>query len=108
MAMTTFAFVDHSLIDRKARRAIRSHVMKGKNLGKVRTKRPPHAARDTAHDWHDVNASTGDSLSPTPAPFDKPKVCPKLIAQVGNELSGLASACEMTVQSRRAVHDCEL
>ncbi|KAI0861559.1 hypothetical protein F4860DRAFT_162670 [Xylaria cubensis] len=35
----SFCFVDNSNINNKARKAIRSHVMKGKNCGKTRTKK---------------------------------------------------------------------
>lgn len=46
MVTTTFHFVDHAAAPgRESRRAIRSHVMKGKNVGKVRIpKRPAHQA----------------------------------------------------------------
>jgi hypothetical protein len=37
MATMTFQFVENSKIDGNARKAIRSHVMKGKNVGKIRT-----------------------------------------------------------------------
>ncbi|KAI0879096.1 hypothetical protein GGS24DRAFT_440742 [Hypoxylon argillaceum] len=38
----SFQFVDNSDINKKARKLIRSHVMKGKNCGKVRTRRNRH------------------------------------------------------------------
>lgn len=104
---TTFQFIDHSLIDRKSRRTIRSHVMKGKNVGKVRTpRRPPHGTEKT--NLYNVNGH--DAAAPSISPetgYDQPLVCPKLMARFGNELSGLSSACEMTPQARHFVHDCE-
>lgn len=118
----TFAFIDHAFIDRKeSRRAIRSHVMKGKNFGKVRSssRKPPQAATVTTKAVHSSPPSKQQPLmdgqygaqpkifEEKPALPEQPKICPKLNAHVGNELSGLTSACEMSAQSRRIVHDCE-
>ncbi|KAI6785944.1 uncharacterized protein J7T54_006283 [Emericellopsis cladophorae] len=37
--------------------------------------------------------------------MEQAKICGKLLAHVGNDLSGLEPVCEMTTQSRRWVHD---
>lgn len=66
--------------------------MKNKNIGKVR---PPKGS------------SLADKTPLHHGAFDQAKVCPKMLLQVGNELSGLASPCEMTSQARVFVHDCK-
>lgn len=114
---TTLELIDHSfIIDRKARRAFRSHGMKGKHVGKVRlvnNRRLPHAARINKHaQTTTITALNGhdeqhDEMDQRQAVEQQPAVCPKLLARMGNELSGLTSACEMTSQSRRFVHDCK-
>lgn len=101
---TTLVFVDHDfVIDRKARRTIRSHVLKGKAAGRVRApRRPPHAAKRLEH----LGTSYASHDDVLPVYFSQKST--GAITQVGNSLSGLTSPCEMTAQSRRSVHDCEL
>jgi len=98
--------------------------MKGRNLGKVRSssrnsRKPPQAATVTTKviNVHTPPPSKQQPLmdgrygaqpeifAQKPVLPAQPKVCPKLNAHVGNELSGLSSACEMNAQSRRIVHD---
>ncbi|KAJ8126663.1 hypothetical protein O1611_g6976 [Lasiodiplodia mahajangana] len=66
----SFQFVDNSDINRKARKLIRSHVMRGKNLGKVRIKRDrnpePTASRaiiayETGNTFNDDDVSNTTS-----------------------------------------------
>ena len=115
---TTFAFIDYFNIHRKSRRTIRSHVMKGKNVGKVRVpkKRPSHVAKDRiAHNLDISLMDRRDNHSEALPGFfsqqldasDRPKNSPKLIVQVGKELSSLMSPHEITPQSRRSIHNCE-
>jgi len=114
---TTVTFVDHSFLDRKARRSFRSHVLKGKNGAKMRAlKRPPHAAtpdddertashmgaRQYSHDaLPDLYSPPSSTFSarPRPGPSMKP------IVQVGGELASVSSPCAMTAQSRRTIRD---
>lgn len=122
----TFAFIDHAFIDRKESqqaRRIRKDVMKCKSLGKVRSssrnRKPPQVVTVTTKAVHSSVPAKQQPLmdgqygaqpkifEDKPALPVQPKVCPKLNVPVGNELSGLTSACEMSAQSRRIVHDCE-
>jgi hypothetical protein len=41
-----FQFVDNAAIDDKARKLIRSHVAKGKNVGKGRARKKPHPTQE--------------------------------------------------------------
>ncbi|KAI0545266.1 hypothetical protein F4679DRAFT_482620 [Xylaria curta] len=59
-----FCFVDNSNINNKARKAIRSHVMKGKNCGKTRTKREKQSKPVT--EMSVINCKTGALRNETP------------------------------------------
>lgn len=118
-----FEFIDNSLIDRKSRRTIRSHVMKGRNLGKVRTpRRPFRSSRD---------AKPHNFSVPYERSYEKNKVILpdllflkassqqdgtlsgqnetrlRLITQVGNGLSVLASTWDLTPSSQRIILNCK-
>ncbi|KAF4122550.1 hypothetical protein GMORB2_7542 [Geosmithia morbida] len=55
MVTTTFQFIDQSTVGRDSRRTIRSHVMKGKNTGRVRIpKRPVQPSRVIVRPYHNV------------------------------------------------------
>ncbi|VUC21586.1 unnamed protein product [Clonostachys rosea] len=105
----SFQFVDHSAINKKARRSIRSHVMKGRNVGKVRTPRRPLAATKAvvalASKPRDVNCNqevdTAHEID-----FYQARSSPKLLLQLGNELSGVKMPCSVSQHSRRFIHDC--
>lgn len=103
---TTFQFIDHANTDTFAsRRTIRSHGMKGRTVDKVRASRRSHPvdkSRQNLYNNNNNNAA-GDGFT---SQGEQAKICPKMLLQVGNELSGLASACEMTPQARVFVHDC--
>lgn len=105
----SFQFVDHSAIDKKARRCIRSHVMKGKNVGKVRTPRRHLAATSavlaTAPKPKAVNR-TQELAMGHEIDFFQASSSPKLLIQLGNELSGVKMPCSVSRQSRRFIHDC--
>ncbi|CAG9983258.1 unnamed protein product [Clonostachys byssicola] len=104
----SFQFVDHSAIDKKARRSIRSHVMKGKNVGKVRTPRRHLAATSavvaTTSKPKDVNRTQEPAISHE-IDFFQARSSPKLLVQLGNELSGVKMPCSVSRQSRRFIHD---
>ncbi|KAK7221529.1 hypothetical protein V2G26_009532 [Clonostachys chloroleuca] len=104
----SFQFVDHSAIDKKARRCIRSHVMKGKNVGKVRTPRRHLAATSavlaTAPKPKAVNR-TQELAMGHEIDFFQASSSPKLLIQLGNELSGVNMPCSVSRQSRRFIHD---
>lgn len=121
----TFAFIDHAFIDRKQAqeaRRLRKDVMKAKGLGKLRSfsrnRKPAQAATVTTKVIQTSPPAKQQPLmdgqygaqpkifKDQPVLPEQPKVCPKLNVHVGNELSGLTSACEMSAQSRRIVHDC--
>lgn len=97
----TLAFTDHTNIGshHSSQRAIRNHVMKAKDAGSGRASRK--------------SSQTGDDGKPTlghgdhSSVYEQANVCPKLLLQVGNELSGLKSPGEMTPQARVFVHDCK-
>lgn len=114
----SFKFVDNECIDRKTRRLIRSHVAKGKNLGKTlhrqrsRTKVPGQAggtlATTTTTDR--VNASAEEALMldiPTlPAPermLSRSMATPSINAK----LSPAAFPLGLTSQSRRSLEKCQ-
>ncbi|CAH0044786.1 unnamed protein product [Clonostachys solani] len=104
----SFQFVDHSAIDKKARRSIRSHVMKGRNVGKVRTPRRPLAATGAvvaiASKPRDVNRAQELAISHE-IDFSLARSSPKLLVQLGNELSGVKMPCSVSHHSRRFIHD---
>lgn len=94
----SFQFIDQSSIDRKVRRNIRSHVMRGKNVGKVR---PPRKQPTT------LGATDAQSLSlQREITFSEAKSSPKLLIQLGSELSGVRTPCNISTHSRRFLHDC--
>ena len=114
----SFAFIDHGHLDRKARRTIRSHVMRGKNVGKVRVTKgsPSHFRRDKVA--QNPESFTGTYKSHYACPRgtisqmlgvqDQLEICPRPHGwMVGNELSSLASPFEITAQSRRSIHNCD-
>lgn len=74
--------------------------MKGKTAGKGRASR--RSSSQTGDD--DASVAKGERGSV----HEQPNVCPKMLLQVGNELSGLKSGGEMTPQARVFVHDCKL
>jgi hypothetical protein len=111
---TTLELIDHTFIDRQSRQTIRSHVMKGKNVGKVRLhkRRPSHSAginkgaQVTSITPLSRRDEQREEMEKRRKKFEEQvKICPKLLARMGNELSGLSSACEMSSQSRKYVHD---
>jgi hypothetical protein len=92
-----FHFVDNSVIDRKARKLIRSHVMKGKNVGKTRTPRikagEPTTRKTTAVDEgkpsHNGNETSSLSESTVIA----------ITRQVGNDLSFISFPAKVARRS---------
>jgi len=97
----SFHFVDNSLIDKKARKLIRSHVMKGKNVGKVREPRRNEIVRtrynatpDTGngHDYTEIQTKTTRK-----AEYDNTVAA--LSRRVGNDLTLLSFPVKVNRQS---------
>lgn len=155
MVTTTFQFIDNSLVgSRQSRRTIRSHVMKGKNTGKVRipkrtTHQPPrvvslkplpldatlpvraHVSRreraaavtEAAHDDGGDDAVThkeiinnvtmaektlASKMAKRPvSSVNRPQTGVKLMSQLGNDLSCVALAGDLTPESRYYALQCE-
>lgn len=63
----SFHFVDNSNINSKARKTIRSHVMKGKNCGKTRSKKEKQFNATTERSI--VTYRTGSALSSNKVPI---------------------------------------
>lgn len=126
MASVAFQFIDHSTIDLKSRKTIRSHVMKGKNVGKVRAprRRPvttlearPVAKPSTAPSASPIVARPNDTpsssnpTSRTPSPSSRDRdielFLSSIPARVGDEFDGLSLVYEAPSQAKRMLHSCE-
>ena len=93
-----FEFIDNSLIDRRARKRIRSHVMKQKNVGKTRAPRPKPpktSVRTTLPMLVKRLAVHTQSSLQSPSP------------QIGNEMSLCPFPGEMTPRCRDLVYKCK-
>lgn len=79
--------------------------MKGKAAGKGRASERSSSQTDDAtldHGFSSLSKGEHNSV------YEPANVCPKMLMQVGNELSGLKSGGQMTSQARVFVHDCTL
>ena len=117
----SFQFVENGKIDGAARKLIRSHVMKGKNVGKVR---PPRASR--------IRKGEGDVLRPresykvdvlrpaffkssgdceTPTSYKSIDECEtrdiSVPQSVGNSFSLLTFPCELHPYMRGLITQCK-
>lgn len=107
---TSFEFVDNNVLDeRRMRKLIRSHVMKGKNTGK---KRPPKRLQKGADNGGDPSAPTGnsrwevkDSRARQVAKIDQPVAA--IRGLVGIEFSSIAFPLEVTPHMGHLIHACE-
>ena len=130
MASIAFQFIDHSAIDVKSRKAIRSHVMKGKNAGKVRAPRrkpvttlearpaatapavpaalpTPPIGSEAAENHSAVSLVT--ALTPmTSRGRDMELLLAKIPGRVGDEFDGLTLIYEASTQAKRLLHSCGL
>lgn len=106
---TTVTFVDHSLLDRKARRSIRSHALKRKNSARMRALKrpPPHAATPGDERTASHMGTPQYSHDALPDLYSQPGPGMKPIVQVGGELASVSSPCAMTAQSWRTIRDCK-
>ncbi|KAI0100180.1 hypothetical protein GGR51DRAFT_374339 [Nemania sp. FL0031] len=102
----SFQFVDNSDINRKTRKIIRSHVMKGRNCGKVRIKRDRNPQPTTSRSiiaYRPENASNDDDASNTA--LGNPQSNSSIIAvarQLANDLTLLSSTS--TIAPRTMLH----
>lgn len=106
---TAFTFIDHARIDGKSRRAIRSHVMKGKNVGKIRVPRTSRALigkSKTVEAHEDVQIVSPETSSQKATISINTQRSLQLAVRVGNDLTSLGSQLEITAQSRRSIHNC--
>ena len=101
----TFQFVENDKIDATSRKFIRSHVMKGKNVGKSR-RRPAGIGAEKQETTTTVSAS----LAARP-PFDNGS-CDSISVRsvprpLGDYLSCLNFPCEMEPYMKVVLHDCK-
>jgi hypothetical protein len=115
---TTFQFIDNGSIDERTRKLIRSHAMKGKNLGRKITRRTRNdvgrqaassiaEATDIAHDQSDsllatqMQALVGGNGDPRPAVI-------AIRQLVTYQLFPATFPVELTPSVMSLVHKCEL
>ncbi|KAI1816352.1 hypothetical protein GGS20DRAFT_538637 [Poronia punctata] len=90
----SFQFVDNTVIDKRARKLIRSHVMKGKNVGKVREPRRKDLVR--------IDRTTNPPYSYTKthtADIQHDSILVKLTRQIGNDPTLLSCPVRPNPQS---------
>jgi hypothetical protein len=111
---TPFQFIDNSTLgDRRSRRAIRSHVMKGKNVGKVRK---PRVCLAVPRAMHTAVAAASSTETSTIAPilghgqqeavFRQAKMHPEILIRVGHDFSGLKIPGNITPRGRHFISAC--
>ena len=93
-----FEFIDNSLIDLSARKKIRSHVMKEKNVGKKRPSRKKASRMEVKN--------TMPMVMPN-IEVDVQNSLPSPSRQAGNELSLFPFPAELTFRSRGLVFKCK-
>lgn len=94
-------FVDHSAIDQKARKAIRSHCMKGKNAGKTITRR----SRATS-----IRKGKQKAPGKAAAISERLEVCSALrnIQRfIDHEFSTLPFSAELSPDTRNVIRQCQ-
>ncbi|KAI1133365.1 hypothetical protein F5Y10DRAFT_287747 [Nemania abortiva] len=104
----SFQFVDNSDINRKARKLIRSHVMKGKNCGKVRVKRDrnPRPTVDKSIVPYGIRNTPSDNETSIGA-WGNPKCKSSILAvarQLANDMSLLSLSSMMAIAPQTMLH----
>ena len=102
-----FQFVENSKIDGAARKLIRSHVMKGKNVGMKRprtTTRKEQQEVPFSHDSHSISLSLGMSCKITDGSKDKIISVPQTI---GNSFSFFTFSCQIQPYMRDHIYQCK-
>ncbi|KAI3326228.1 hypothetical protein HD806DRAFT_532877 [Xylariaceae sp. AK1471] len=92
-----FHFVDNSIIDSKARKLIRSHVMKGKNVGKTRTPRRKYSRPTPSSST--IAGRTGNASDGKESPNSSESTIIAVTRQVCNDLSFLSFPAKVARQS---------
>ncbi|KAI1362557.1 hypothetical protein F5Y08DRAFT_311640 [Xylaria arbuscula] len=103
----SFHFVNQSdITNTKQRKLIRSHVMKGKNLGKKKPNRRQHA--ESAEKNTIILRGTGNSSEPahiiSPKPSQRENNMPAITRQVAHDFSILASMTGIKIDSETVSH----
>jgi hypothetical protein len=101
----SFQFVENGKIDGAARKLIRSHVMKGKNVGKIRPRRTPKVQREPSlsHDGYAASLSIGISCR---SPEDSKDTVISVPQTIGNSLSYFAFPCQLQPHMRDLIYQC--
>ena len=104
----SFQFIENGKIDRAARKLIRSHVMKGKNVGKVRAPRT-RKGEGEVRALCSRESSTGDLLRPElcKSTVDSETNVVSVPRAVGNSFSLFTFPCEMQPYMRGLISQCK-
>ncbi|KAF2874687.1 hypothetical protein BDV95DRAFT_591487 [Massariosphaeria phaeospora] len=96
----SFQFVDNSTIDRRVRKVIRSHVMKGRNAGKTvpRASKVAHLSSQLREkQWLQVRFEKEDDT-------DEDEKILSIYNRVGHEYSAIAIASKLSRDTRKTIH----
>lgn len=101
-----FQFVENSKIDGAARKLIRSHVMKGKNVGKTRP-RTKHKGQEEIPFPHDSYAGALSLRMPCKSTEANENKIISVPQTIGNSFSFFTFPCQMKPYMREEIYQCE-
>ncbi|KAI9155315.1 hypothetical protein HJFPF1_07897 [Paramyrothecium foliicola] len=97
-AKTTYTFIDNAAIDSKSRRVIRSHVMKGKHVGRVHVGRGRRGLDQAAPSKPSTQPGPHTQIAATIAQGDS---APLPLPRTGNVLLGVSHTSQITPDAKR-------
>ncbi|KAJ3539815.1 hypothetical protein NM208_g5333 [Fusarium decemcellulare] len=112
MSKAGLQFIDNSSISRGSRRLIRSHVMRGKNVGKKRVPKRQHQDASTSGNNTTRVSQTPSNTASTPANYSISSTqelnagelfSPRVLFNVGDELGRITSPYHVSYQDRKDI-----
>ncbi|RTE76483.1 hypothetical protein BHE90_009066 [Fusarium euwallaceae] len=112
MSETGLQFIDNSSIDRGSRRLIRSHVMRGKNVGKKRVPRRQEQDASISGNSTTIVPQIQSNIASTPISYSKSSMqelntgelfSPRVLFNIGDELGRITSPYHVSYQDRKDI-----
>ncbi|RSL98314.1 hypothetical protein CDV31_012629 [Fusarium ambrosium] len=112
MSETRLQFIDNSSIDHGSRRLIRSHVMRGKNVGKKRVPRRHQQVASISRNNTTIVPQTQSHIASTPISYSKSSMqelntgelfSPRVLFNISDELGRITSPYHVSYQDRKDI-----
>lgn len=108
MAQGQFTFVDNFSSDPRARKKIRSHVMRGKNKTRRNGRQASDHRSETPEPAEESKVESRRLVLPEEIKFMREATTPQILKLVGNDVSGVAWPGDLSLESSVLIKQCEL